>query len=99
MFTAHPDGMGLLLHAPPLTVLRVTLTSILGLVALSAATNGWFLRRAAWPERIALAVCGLLLAYPASAMDAIAAGGVAAVGLAQRFSRSQPAPETQTSRG
>ncbi|MCS7173589.1 MAG: TRAP transporter fused permease subunit [Armatimonadetes bacterium] len=93
MFTVHPEGMGLLLHAPWEVAAKVILTSLLGLVSLSAAVNGWLLRRTTWPERVVLTLCGLLLIYPATALDLVAAGGFGAVTLLQWFTRPQPAPE------
>lgn len=93
MFTVHPEGMGLLLHAPWEVTAKVIVTSLLGLTSLSAAVNGWLLRRASWPERLALALCGLLLIYPATALDLAAAGGFGAVLLLQWVTRPQPAPQ------
>ncbi len=93
MFTVHPDGMGLLLHAPAEVTVKVVVTSVLGLVSLSAAVNGWLMRQATWPERLVLALCGLLLVYPTTALDLVAAGGLAAVALIHWLTRPQPVPE------
>jgi len=92
MFTVHPDGMGLLLHAPVDVVVRTTLTAALGLTSLAAGINGWLLREASAVERLVLVAAGLLLAYPSVALDVLAAAAVAAVFVLQWLTRPRPAP-------
>ncbi|MDR7401155.1 MAG: TRAP transporter fused permease subunit [Armatimonadota bacterium] len=92
MFTIHPAGLGLLLQAPAAEVVKVTITAILGLAALAAGISGWALRQTTWPERAILIAAGLLLIYPATALDLLAlalAGGVLAV---QAITRPAPQP-------
>jgi TRAP transporter 4TM/12TM fusion protein len=91
MFTVHPDGMGLLLHAPLPVVLKTVLTALLGLTALAAGVNGWLLREATWAERAVLVAAGLLLIYPSLALDAVAGGAVLLVGVFQWLTRTPAA--------
>ncbi len=92
MFTVHPDGMGLLLHAPWEVVGKTSLTAMVGLTSLAAGINGWLLRKATWPERAVLVAAGLLLIYPSVALDLLAAVAVGAVFLVHWLTRPQPAP-------
>ena len=91
MFTVHPDGMGLLLHAPAEVVLKTTLTAALGLVSLAAGINGWLVREANWVERAVLLAAGLLLVYPSLVLDLLAAVAVAAVFAVHWLTRPQAA--------
>lgn len=79
MFTVHPAGMGLLLKAPPLDVVKVLITAAVGLAAMAAGINGWLLRRTTWPERITLIAAGILLIYPAASLDLLALALIAGV--------------------
>jgi len=84
MFTIHPAGLGLLLESTAwLDVVRVGLTAVAGLGALAAAASGWLLRRTSVIERTLLAGAGLLLVYPATGLDLIAAALVALVVILQ----------------
>lgn len=68
-FTLAPDGMGLLLRAPLVTVAWTSLTAALGVAALAFGAGGW-LRKQANPLERALAIAaGLLLIYPSSGSD------------------------------
>ncbi len=87
MFTVHPDGMGLLLRAPAADVAKVLITSVLGLAAMAAGINGWLLRKTTLLERLALVVAGVLLIYPATALDLAAAALVAAVAVVQTVTK------------
>ena len=93
MFTVHPDGMGLLLQAPVADVIRVSITSIIGLATVAAGINGWLLRKTTLLERIVLVIAGILFIYPTSSPDFIAAVMVAAVVAFQTLTK--PAPQTQ----
>src|SRR5213594_1391502 len=93
MFTVHPDGMGLLLQAPAADVIRVSITSIIGLATVAAGINGWLLRKTTLLERIVLVIAGILFIYPTSSPDFIAAVMVAAVVAFQTLTK--PAPQTQ----
>ncbi|MDR7433698.1 MAG: TRAP transporter fused permease subunit [Armatimonadota bacterium] len=94
MFTIHPDGMGILLQAPWQVVLKVTTTAILGLVAISAAVNGWLLRPTNWAERAILLAAGLMLVYPSTALDLVALGAFGGVFAVHWFTRGTPAKIT-----
>lgn len=78
MFTIHPAGLALLLESPHwVDVARVTLTALVGLAALASGVSAWLLRRTTPLERAILLVGGLLLIYPATALDLIAVGLIA----------------------
>lgn len=91
MFTVHPDGMGLLLHAPVEVVAKTFITAALGLTSLAAGINGWLVREATWPERVVLLAAGLLLVYPSLALDLLAAAAVVLVFVLQWLTRPQTA--------
>ncbi len=90
MFTAHPNGMGLLLKAPVADVIMVSVTAVLGLAAIAAGINGWLLRKTTLLERILLIVAGVLLIYPTTGPDLIAAALVAAVVIFQTVTKTAP---------
>jgi TRAP transporter 4TM/12TM fusion protein len=90
MFTIHKNGLGLLLQADWQTTVSVTITAMVGLVALAAALTGWLLRAATIPERVVLAAAGLILVYPAGLQDAIALVAVLAVAALQWITRQRP---------
>lgn len=58
-------------------VVLICITSCIGIFAVSAALEGYFLHRMSWYERILSAIGGLLLIYPGLVTDGI---GVALVG-------------------
>jgi TRAP transporter 4TM/12TM fusion protein len=91
MFTAHPDGMGLLLQAPWPTVVYTGLTALIGLTAMAAAVTGWFFRRSTLIERVVLAAAGLVLVYPEAKTDIIAIAAMAGIAVLQWFSRGPAA--------
>jgi TRAP transporter 4TM/12TM fusion protein len=62
-FTYAPDGIGLLMRGPMLSVLWVSLAALLGVLALAVAIGGWLFRAATLGERAVTAVAGLLLFY------------------------------------
>ncbi len=59
-------------------VILICITSFVGIFAVSAALEGYFLQRMAWYERIISVIGGLLLIYPGIVTDAI---GLSLVGL------------------
>src|SRR2546429_5910457 len=69
IFVLDPAGVGLLLKAPPegswAAVVWIAFTACVGICALAAGTQGWFLRRCGIAERVILIVSGLALVYPA----------------------------------
>jgi len=94
MFTVHPDGMGLLLKAPPADVIKVVITALAGLAAMAAGINGWLLRRTTWFERAGLIVAGIMLIYPATTFDLFALALVAGV-VALQVLMKKPAAQPQ----
>jgi TRAP transporter 4TM/12TM fusion protein len=69
VFTASPEGMGVLLQAPMRSILSTSLTAGVGVAALAFGAGGWLTHRASVFERV-LAISGaLLLMYPSVATD------------------------------
>ena len=64
-------------------VILICITSLVGIFAVSASLEGYFIRRMPWYERIISAVGGLLLIYPGLITDAIGLSLVATVALLQ----------------
>jgi TRAP-type uncharacterized transport system fused permease subunit len=91
MFTTHAQGLGLLLQAPWPVTLEVTTIAALGLVGLAAAITGWFLRHATTPERIVLAIAGVILIHPAGIQDLAAVIAIVLVGIFQWYTRDRVA--------
>ena len=93
MFTVHPDGMGLLLQAPAADVIKVFITSVIGLATMAAGINGWLFRKASLVERVLLVVAGILFIYPTTSPDFIAALMVAGVAAFQTLRKPAPQPQ------
>jgi len=70
-------------------VILICITSLVGIFAVSAALEGYFLKHMKWYERIACVVGGLLLIYPGIVTDAIGLGIVAVVLGIQFLSRKK----------
>lgn len=70
-------------------VVLICITSVIGIFAVSASLEGWFLRGMAWYERIVCAVGGLLLIYPGLVTDLVGVALVAAVLALQLVKRSK----------
>ena len=67
MFTLSPEGLGVLLQAPGLDVIRSTLTAMVGIAALAMGLGGWLAAEANRGERLLAAGGGLLLFYASPA--------------------------------
>ena len=101
MFVLDPSGTGLLLtgsfkglaSANWFSIGLVTLTAVIGIVALAGGLQGWLLRRTNLAERWMLIAAGFLLVYPKALFDAIGFGLVAIVVVMQWLRK----PSTQTS--
>ena len=78
MFTLTPDGLGVLLLAPVMTVLVSSGTAAVGVAALAAAFGGWLLGPLGRVERVLLATGGGLLVYASTYADLF---GLAIVGV------------------
>jgi TRAP transporter 4TM/12TM fusion protein len=68
-FTLNPEGMGLLLEGPAVTVLWSAATAAGGVCALAVSAGGWFRRRLTFAERLLAAAAGLLMMYPERTAD------------------------------
>jgi TRAP-type uncharacterized transport system fused permease subunit len=73
MFTASPEGIGLLLKGPVVNIILVTLTALGGVWALSGSVGGYLVRPIGAFGRAALAVSGILLFYAGTIQDVIGA--------------------------
>jgi TRAP-type uncharacterized transport system fused permease subunit len=71
MFTASPEGIGLLLKGPVINVVIVSVTAMAGVWALSGAVGGCLVYPLGAVERGALAVSGILLFYAGTIHDLI----------------------------
>ena len=61
IFTLSPAGLGVLLQAPWVDVLRAILTAATGIAALAMGLGGWLRRAASLSERVLATTGGLLL--------------------------------------
>jgi TRAP-type uncharacterized transport system fused permease subunit len=68
-----------LLKAPAADVVKVVITSVIGLAAMASGINGWLVRRTSALERAVLIIAGVLLIYPATTLDLIAIAMAAGV--------------------
>jgi TRAP transporter 4TM/12TM fusion protein len=89
VFTLQPDGMGLLLQAPPRTILLTSLTAAVGVGSVALGAGGWLRQRATALERLIAVSAGLLLLYPGAAADIAGLAGVTLAG-ALHFWRTRP---------
>ncbi len=69
-------------------VILIIITSFVGIFAISAALEGYFLKGMAWYERILSTAGGLLLIYPGVITDVIGIALVGIVGILQLISKS-----------
>ncbi|GGL12344.1 C4-dicarboxylate ABC transporter permease [Sphaerisporangium melleum] len=78
-FVLAPPGRALLWQGPWPQVLAALAVSAVAVAALAAATGGWMLRRAGWPERLLCGASALILLYlePASVAAGLALLAVA----------------------
>ena len=70
-------------------VILICITSLVGIFALSASLQGYFLTHMPWYQRIISAVGGLLLIYPGLVTDGIGLGLVAIVLVFQLFAHGK----------
>ena len=70
-------------------VVLICITSLVGIFAVSAALEGYFLHHMKWYERIVSVVGGLLLIYPGLVTDVIGLSLVAVVFVAQILTRKK----------
>jgi TRAP-type uncharacterized transport system fused permease subunit len=100
MFVLDPAGSGLLLggsfknlaQADWAAVAVISVTAIIGIVALAGGLQGWLLRRTTATERWMLIIAGLALVYPTKFADILGFVLVAVVVLLQKMRAREPAP-------
>lgn len=74
-------------------VVLICITSFVGIFAVSAALEGYFLHHMKWYERIACVVGGLLLIYPGIVTDVIGLVLVAVIAVAQAITHKRKKAE------
>lgn len=79
MFTASPEGIGLLLQGPLLNIVMVTLTALAGVWALSGCVGGYLIMPVGAFERVVLGISGLLLFYAGTFEDLAGAALLAVI--------------------
>ena len=90
MFTLSPEGLGVLLQAPWLDVIRTTLTAMVGIAALAMGLGGWLAAEANRGERLLATGGGLLLFY-ASPLTVLAGAAAFAVAVTAHVARTRRA--------
>ena len=96
-FTLTPEGAGLLLQAPGVTVLWTTLTAAIGIGAFAATFGGWIFAPANLGERMLMGAAGALLFFADLRTDAaglVLAGMVLVLHWSRQIAR-QPAGRTR----
>ena len=99
MFVLDPSGVGLLLggsfknlaQADWGAIAMITVTAIIGIVALAGGLQGWLLRKTTLPERWMLIIAGLALVYPTTFCDILGLVLVTVVVLLQKLRSGAPA--------
>lgn len=79
----------LFINTTPFEVILICITSFVGIFAVSASLQGYFIKNMPWYERIISAVGGLLLIYPGISTDIIGVSLVAVVLLLQLFTHKK----------
>jgi TRAP transporter 4TM/12TM fusion protein len=87
MFVLDPAGAGLLLKGAPWQTALTVATAAVGIFALAAGVQGWFLRATTRVERCLLIAAGLLLVYPGAITDGSGLVLVAVVAVGQKLRR------------
>lgn len=89
VFALNPAMLFIDTTAPEVAL--ICITSLVGIFAVSASLEGYFLHHMKWYERIICVVGGLLLIYPGVVTDVIGLGLVAVILLAQIITRKKTA--------
>ncbi|MGA0033126.1 MAG: TRAP transporter permease, partial [Burkholderiales bacterium] len=97
MFVLDPSGTGLLLggsfknlaQADWGAVAIISVTAVIGILALAGGLQGWLLRKTNILERWMLIIAGLALVYPTTTSDLI---GISLVALVVAMQKMRPAP-------
>ncbi len=69
MFTLSHDGASLLMIGAVPTIIWTFITACVAVGALAITFGGWFIHRAAWPERVLAGLAGLALLYADTRFD------------------------------
>ncbi len=88
MFTLSPEGLGLLLEGPLLSIARTVTSALLAVAALAAAFGGFVRGRASPAERLVFGAAGLLLFSADPRLDVIGLALLVAA-LAAHFARTR----------
>ena len=99
MFVLDPSGVALLLggsfknlaQADWTSVAVISVTAIIGIVALAGGLQGWLLRKTTSPERWMLIIAGLALVYPTTFSDLLGLALVLVVVALQKLRPGVPA--------
>jgi TRAP-type uncharacterized transport system fused permease subunit len=100
MFVLDPSGTGLLLggsfknlaQANWGAIAVISVTAIIGIVALAGGLQGWLLHKTNVAERWMLIIAGLALVYPTRTSDIFGFGLFALVLAMQKLRSREPAP-------
>jgi TRAP transporter 4TM/12TM fusion protein len=83
IFVLNPEM--LLINATPWGIVQTCITSIMGMIGVGAAVEGWYWTRMSWWERITILAGGLLLIVPGTMTDLIGLGLMALITLIQYY--------------
>jgi TRAP-type uncharacterized transport system fused permease subunit len=97
MFTLTPDGLGLLLQAPAVTILLVCGSAALGIAAIAGGLAGWLSIPLNRLQRGILVAAGGLLVAPLPWADLAGLGLMAVVPFLQSVQRSHPRAQNGSS--
>ena len=86
----------LFINTDVLTVIRICITSVVGIVAVASALEGYLKCKMSWPERIAALGAGLMLIHPELITDIVGVALVAALYLFQIQKAKRIAPAKAT---
>ncbi|KAF5077602.1 Tripartite ATP-independent periplasmic transporter, DctM component [anaerobic digester metagenome] len=78
----------LLIDTTPLAVVRIVITSLVGIFGIAAGMEGWMFTRMAWWERILIVGAGLLSIDPSPITDILGVGLMAVI-IFYQFSKSK----------
>ena len=84
----------LFINTTPLEVVLICITSVIGIFAVSASLEGYFITNMNWYERVISAVGGLLLIYPGIVTDLVGVALVVMVLLIQIIEKKKLAATT-----
>ena len=85
MFTVDPRGVGILLKGPLEPMVWTIITGFLGITAIAAGVQNYFLRPTRLGERLMLLAAGLLMILNVTVCDIIGVALMAAVALLQKI--------------